>query len=71
MENVINAPLPGTVMEVLVEVNQKVNMNDPILILEAMKMQNEILADCEGTISKVLVSVGDTVNAGTPMVEII
>ena len=45
----VDAPMPGTVLEVKVAPGQAVNAGDVLLILEAMKMENEILAPNAGT----------------------
>lgn len=61
----IEAPMPGTVMDVKLKVGDKVVNGTPIVIIEAMKMENEIPATCEGTIASINVSKGDSVNTGT------
>lgn len=61
----IEAPMPGTVMDVKLKVGDKVSNGTPIVIIEAMKMENEIPATCEGTIASINVSKGDSVNTGT------
>lgn len=57
--------MPGTVMDVKLKVGDKVVNGTPIVIIEAMKMENEIPATCEGTIASIHVSKGDSVNTGT------
>lgn len=52
MANMIKAPIPGTVWDIKVAEGQKVEVNDLVLVLEAMKMQNEILSLYAGTVSK-------------------
>ena len=64
------SPLPGTVTSINVVVGQKVNEGEPILVLEAMKMQNNIEAECSGTITSILVKPGDTVMEGSVLVTI-
>ncbi len=61
----IEAPMPGTVMDVKLKVGDKVVNGTPIVIIEAMKMENEIPATCEGTIASINVNKGDSVNTGT------
>lgn len=61
----IEAPMPGTVMEVKLKVGDKVTNGTPIVIIEAMKMENEIPATCDGTIASINVNKGDSVNTGT------
>lgn len=61
----IECPMPGTVMEVKLKVGDKVVNGTPIVVIEAMKMENEIPATCEGTIASINVSKGDSVETGT------
>ena len=61
----IEAPMPGTVMDVKLKVGDKVTNGTPIVIIEAMKMENEIPATCDGTIASINVNKGDSVNTGT------
>lgn len=60
----INAPLPGTVLDIKVSAGQSVNKGDILFVLEAMKMENEILAAHDGVIASVNVEKGAAVNAG-------
>ncbi|KPM31669.1 Biotin carboxyl carrier protein of methylmalonyl-CoA decarboxylase [Croceitalea dokdonensis DOKDO 023] len=57
----IDAPMPGLILEVLVKVGQEVKENDPLLILEAMKMENVINSPRDGVIQSISVNQGDTV----------
>jgi biotin carboxyl carrier protein len=66
----ITAPLPGTVLKIPVTKGQKVNANETVLILEAMKMENEITAPKEGIISQIMVSQGQNVNTGDTLLTI-
>ena len=66
----MNAPMPGTILEVRVTEGATVKKGDILLILEAMKMENEIMAPCDGTVKQVLVNKGATVNSGDPLVVI-
>ncbi len=60
----VNAPMQGTIIKVSVEVGQRVEIGDTIVILEAMKMENAVRAERAGTVSTVHVSAGDGVSAG-------
>ena len=62
------APMPGTIVAVLVALGDRVNKGDPLLIMEAMKMEQTIFADTDGEVKEILVSVGDTVDAGDVLV---
>lgn len=65
----IKAPMPGLVLKIEVEVGQRVAPGDPLLILEAMKMENVIKADAEGTVKSVQASEGQAVDKGQLMIE--
>ena len=60
----INAPLPGTVLDIKVSAGQNVNKGDILFVLEAMKMENEMLAAHDGVIASVNVEKGAAVNSG-------
>ena len=60
----INAPMPGTIVDVKLAVGAKVTNGTVIAVLEAMKMENEISAPQDGTIASIDVRKGDTVNSG-------
>lgn len=64
------APMPGTILKVLVNVGDSVSENQPLMILEAMKMENEIVASSAGTVSAIHVSAGQTVNPGDGLITI-
>ncbi|MBR5108716.1 MAG: biotin/lipoyl-binding protein [Clostridia bacterium] len=64
----VNAPMPGTILDVKVAQGAAVKKGDVLLILEAMKMENEILAPQDGTVAQVAVSKGASVNSGDPLV---
>lgn len=66
----ITAPMPGLVVDVLVEKDQHVPAGQGLVILEAMKMENEIRAPGAGIVENVRVSAGQTVNQGDVMVEL-
>ncbi|EMC2386822.1 acetyl-CoA carboxylase biotin carboxyl carrier protein subunit [Enterococcus faecalis] len=64
------APMPGTVLKVLVNVGDTVSENQPLLILEAMKMENEIVAGKAGTVTGIHVTQGQIVNPGESLITI-
>ena len=66
----VEAPMPGTVVDVKAKVGDKVKNGDDIVIVEAMKMENAIPAPCDGTIASINVSKGDSVNTGTVIATI-
>ncbi len=57
----ITAPIPGLVVKVLVEEGQEVAVNAPLVILEAMKMENEIRAPRAGVVRDIAIEVGQSV----------
>ena len=60
----VNAPMPGTILDIKVKAGAAVKAGDVVMILEAMKMENEISAPQDGTIASIDVRKGDTVNSG-------
>jgi biotin carboxyl carrier protein len=58
------APMQGTILEVLVEPGASVDPGDPVVVLEAMKMETRISASRAGKVTKVVVEVGQTVASG-------
>ncbi|HZW49726.1 MAG TPA: biotin/lipoyl-containing protein [Bacillota bacterium] len=67
---VVAAPIPGTILDIKVQVGSKVKAGGLLLILEAMKMENEIVAENDCTIKAIFVNKGDSVNSGDPMIEV-
>ena len=64
----VEAPMPGKILTVKASVGQAVKFGEPLVIMEAMKMETEIVAPADGTVSQVLVNTGDTVDTGAAMV---
>ena len=60
----VTVGMQGTIVKVLVAVGDVVSAGDPVVVLEAMKMENHITADSSGTVTEVRVAVGDSVGAG-------
>jgi biotin carboxyl carrier protein len=60
-ENILRAPLPGKVIDILVQVGEKVKTGQVIVVIDAMKMKNSIRAGYGGIVSEVLVSGGQSV----------
>ena len=61
----INAPMPGTIVDVKLAVVAKVTNGTVIAVLEAMKMENDVVASCDGTIASINVTKGQSVETGT------
>jgi biotin carboxyl carrier protein len=62
--------MPGKVVRVLVAVGDAVEPRQPMIVVEAMKMENELRASRAGTVSEVHVREGVSVEAGAPLVVI-
>ena len=60
----IKAPMHGKVVRVLVEAGQAVEAGQPVVVVEAMKMQNELKSPKAGTVAELRAEAGSTVNAG-------
>ncbi len=68
--NKVTSPLPGTVLDVFVNVGDQVKSGQTVVLLEAMKMENNIEADCDGVVKAVNVRKGDSVLEGDTLVVI-
>ncbi len=66
----VPAPLPGLVLEVKVKEGDAVSAGQPVVVMEAMKMENVVPAPHNGTVRKVFVANGDSVAEGDLLVEI-
>lgn len=64
------SPMPGTILKILVNVGDPVTENQPLMILEAMKMENQIVAGKAGTVSGIHVTPGEIVNPGDSLITI-
>ena len=63
----LKAPMPGVVISSPVCQGDAVKKGDPVMIIEAMKMENTLQAPCDGVVTAIEVSEGDTVEAGTAL----
>lgn len=66
---VIKAPMPGLIIDMKVKQGDTVKAGDPLLILEAMKMENIIKAPGEGTVKTVKAKKGDSVEKNQVLIE--
>lgn len=64
------APMPGKILEILVKENDEVKAGQPVIILEAMKMENELKAPADGIVKSLLASKNDNVEKKQPLIEI-
>jgi glutaconyl-CoA decarboxylase len=62
--NAVLAPMPGSVLDVLVKVGDAVKIGDTVVKLEAMKMENDIKANVAGVVAEVRVAKGSNVSVG-------
>lgn len=67
--NAIKAPMPGLILDINVNVGQEVKEDDPLLILEAMKMENSMLSPRDGVIKSIAVAKGEAVDKGLLLIE--
>ena len=69
-ENVVVAPMPGTIIRLLVAPGDAVDSGTVLAVLEAMKMQNEIKSSTAGTVKEIFVAEADSVETRAPLMEI-
>jgi methylmalonyl-CoA carboxyltransferase small subunit len=66
---VCRSPVAGVVVRVSAQVGQSIRQNDPLIVLEAMKMETVITSPIAGKVAKVNASAGDAVQQGQVLVE--
>ena len=67
--NELIAPMPGLIIAINVEVGQKINQDDPLVILEAMKMENILTSPVDGVIESINVNVQQTVEKNSVLIK--
>lgn len=67
---VIKAPIPGSILEILVKVGDSISEGQTVFKMEAMKMENDINAVGSGVVKAINVAVGDAVNQGQDLMVI-
>ena len=70
VSQVVRSVMAGKVVEVLISVGDRVEAGSPLLVIEAMKMENEIRSPKEGTVTAVEVRPGQAVEVGTDLVVV-
>ena len=68
--NDLKAPMPGLVLDVLVNEGEKINKGDTLIVLEAMKMENALKAIADATVKKISVKKGNTVEKNQVLVHL-
>ena len=68
-ERKLNAVIPGAIKKIMVKEGATVTQATPLLILEAMKMENLVLSQMDGVIRKIYVSEGDQVSKSQLLLE--
>ncbi len=68
--NSIKAPMPGTILKVMVVENQQVKRGEVLCILEAMKMENEIVAPNDGVVSHIYIKDQQNVQLDAPLLDL-
>ncbi|MEX0647161.1 MAG: acetyl-CoA carboxylase biotin carboxyl carrier protein subunit, partial [Balneolaceae bacterium] len=63
-------PMPGKILELLVQEGDSVEAGQPVIILEAMKMENELKAPIQGKVATLQISQNDNVEKNQPLLEI-
>jgi glutaconyl-CoA/methylmalonyl-CoA decarboxylase subunit gamma len=61
---VLTSPIPGTVVEILTEAGRQVKANEPVIVIDAMKMNTQVASIMEGVIKEILVQPGEPVKMG-------
>lgn len=69
-EGLVTSPMPGRVLKLLVKEGDEVLAGAPVVVVEAMKMENELCAARSGKVTKVYVEPGATVESGAKLVEV-
>jgi biotin carboxyl carrier protein len=65
----VRAPMPGLIVRVEVELGDAVRAGQPVIAMEAMKMENELKAESAGVVARVLVAAGQAVQKGDVLME--
>lgn len=69
-EGQLKAPMPGKILEIMVEEGDEVELGDPVAILEAMKMENELKAPVSGVITSITAATNDSLEKNALILEI-
>lgn len=67
----VKSPMPGTILDIKVNVGDSVKSGQVLCVLEAMKMENDIVAPQDGTVDAILVSKNDSVEANDELIALV
>ena len=67
---IVAVPMPGTVVRILVTEGEKVETGTPLIVVEAMKMENEFKAKAPGIVQTIHVKTGQTVDGGDELISL-
>ena len=67
---IVNSPMPGTILKVSVAVGESVKKNQVLCVLEAMKMENDIVSPRDAEVAGIMVTRGASVNAGDALISL-
>lgn len=67
----IEAPMPGTILDIKVSVGAAVTSGQTLCVLEAMKMENDIVSPQDATVASINVNKGDSIDAGQVIITLI
>jgi propionyl-CoA carboxylase alpha chain len=71
MSRFVLSPMPGLLVDVAVQVGQKVQAGERVAVIEAMKMENVLFAAADGVVGKVLATKGESLVVDQPIVEFV
>ena len=71
MSRFVLSPMPGLLVDVAVQIGQKVQAGERVAVIEAMKMENVLFAIADGVVGKVLASKGESLSVDQPIVEFV
>jgi len=69
-EGMVISPMPGRVLKILVQEGDEIAAGAPLVVVEAMKMENELCAGQSGKVKKIFVTAGQTVEGGARLIEV-
>jgi propionyl-CoA carboxylase alpha chain len=68
-QKILVSPMPGLVKSIVVAAGAEVRIGDPLISVEAMKMENQLTAEADGTVKAILVAPGQSVEVNQTLIE--